>query len=169
MEIVSADESIATCTGCGSRRYCREYKGIWLCLTGAGHCWKHRKAICANHQNKVEAQRDRDMFERDEVDAQAEMYEGDPYVAWGDYELDVWEHTDPIDADLDLWVSYIAEGLDALAFDTNTERRDRDGSLGGFNHAECQTITCRCYLRGWSDGRDDATTANEDRQPQERD
>lgn len=125
----------------------------------------------------VEAQRDREMFEKGAAGARTVMYDGDPYAAWGDYELDVWEHTDTIDSDLSLWESYIAKGIAALAFDTETERRDRDGSLGGFNHAECQTTTCRCYLRGHADGWDEGNNrgyeegleANEDRQPPERD
>jgi len=112
-------------------------------------------------ESLIEAARDREMFAQDS---------GDPYADWGDYELDVWENTDTIDSDLDAWVSYIEEGTDALVFDTKTERRDRDGSLGGFNHAECQTTTCRCYLRGWSDGYDDGIYSEDyQHQPQERD
>ena len=49
---MSADETVTTCAGCGMNRYCRKYKDIWLCLSGAWRCWKHREAVYANHRNK---------------------------------------------------------------------------------------------------------------------
>ncbi len=47
-----ADETVTTCVGCGSNRYCRRYEDIWLCITGASHCWRRRKVIHSKHKDK---------------------------------------------------------------------------------------------------------------------
>ena len=39
------DETVTTCSGCGSLRYCRRYEDMWLCTTGKSHCWRRRKVI----------------------------------------------------------------------------------------------------------------------------
>ena len=49
-----SDETVTTCAGCGAHRYCREYKGLYLCLSGAWHCWKHRETILAKHNEEAE-------------------------------------------------------------------------------------------------------------------
>ncbi len=47
------NETVTTCAGCGAHRYCREYKGLYLCLSGAWHCWKHRETILAKHNEEA--------------------------------------------------------------------------------------------------------------------
>ena len=48
------DEIVTICAGCGSNRYCREYKGIYVCLSGSSHCWRRREAIHMNKRNEEE-------------------------------------------------------------------------------------------------------------------
>ena len=69
----------------------------------------------------VEAHRDREMVERDAIDARIVMYDGDPYAAWGDYELDVWEQTAGVEADLDHFEAVMTEGDESLGRDEQAE------------------------------------------------
>ncbi len=48
---MTLDETVTTCAGCGTHRLSRRYRGLWLCLAGAWKCWRHRKAIYANHRD----------------------------------------------------------------------------------------------------------------------
>ncbi|KKM78763.1 hypothetical protein LCGC14_1356670 [marine sediment metagenome] len=54
-------ESVTTCAGCGSHRLCRDYKGVWICYSGKYKCWRYRKDVYAQYQDK-EGKRD-DCFE----------------------------------------------------------------------------------------------------------
>ena len=69
----------------------------------------------------VEARRDRDMFGRDEIDARAVMYDDDPYAAWGDYELDLWESTPGVETCFEDFEAVMAEGDESLGRDEQSE------------------------------------------------
>ncbi|KKN07170.1 hypothetical protein LCGC14_1069890 [marine sediment metagenome] len=47
-----SDDTVTTCDGCGAHRLSRRYKGLWLCLASPFHCYRHRKAIYANHRDE---------------------------------------------------------------------------------------------------------------------
>ena len=50
---VSAEEKTITCDSCcTSPRLCRQYRGLWLCLSGPFNCYQHREIIYSNKQEE---------------------------------------------------------------------------------------------------------------------
>ena len=52
-ESVSAEKEITRCDSCcTSPRLCRQYRGLWLCLSGSFSCYQHREIIYTNKQEE---------------------------------------------------------------------------------------------------------------------
>jgi hypothetical protein len=39
------EEELRRCDGCRTTRLCRQYRGLWLCVSGPQKCWRHRRVI----------------------------------------------------------------------------------------------------------------------------
>ena len=63
-------------------------------------------------ESLVEAARDREVMA---------YYDVDPYEAWGDYELCVWERTAGVEADLEHFEAVMIEGDESLGRDNRAE------------------------------------------------
>ena len=57
----------------------------------------------------------------DATDSQTVMYAGDPYAAWGNYELDLWESTPGVETCFDHFEKIMAEGDESLGRDEQSE------------------------------------------------
>ena len=50
---ISSEKEITTCNSCcTSPRLCRQYRGLWLCLSGPFNCYRYREIIYANKQEE---------------------------------------------------------------------------------------------------------------------
>ena len=46
-------ETVTACDSCcTSPRLCRQYRGLWLCLSGSFNCYRHREIIYTNKQEE---------------------------------------------------------------------------------------------------------------------